>query len=195
MKNVIKLFAAFMIAASFSSCGYNSMVDKGESVDEAWAKVQSQYQRRSDLIGNLVETVKQYADFEKSTLKEVIEARAKASSTTIDASKLTPEALKQFQANQDQLSSSLGRLLVTVERYPDLKAGQNFKELQDELTGTENRIATARNRFNESVKNYNAYIKKFPRMIYAGWFGFDPKPYFEADQGTDKAPSVKDLFE
>lgn len=170
---------------------YNNMVKKGEEVTRAWQDVESDYQRRLDLIPNLVNTVKGYADFEQSTLTAVIEARAQATQVKIDANNLTPEALQQFQAAQGQLSSSLSRLLVTVEQYPDLKANQNFLELQAELAGTENRIKVARNKFNAVVQEYNTYIKTFPRNIVAGMFGFAPKAYFEADEAASKAPEVK----
>jgi LemA protein len=170
---------------------YNNMVKKGEEVTRAWQDVESDYQRRLDLIPNLVNTVKGYADFEQSTLTAVIEARAQATQVKLDANNLTPEALQQFQAAQGQLSSSLSRLLVTVEQYPDLKANQNFLELQAELAGTENRIKVARNKFNAVVQDYNTYIKSFPRNIVAGMFGFAPKAYFEADEAAAKAPEVK----
>ncbi|HHH52750.1 MAG TPA: LemA family protein [Bacteroidetes bacterium] len=176
----------------FGGCNsYNSFVDKDQNVQTAWSKVQSAYQRRADLIPNLVNTVKGYADFEKSTLTEVVNARAKATSMNIDASKLTPEAIQQFQSAQSGLSSALSRLLVTVERYPDLKANKNFLELQSQLEGTENRIKVARDKFNEEVKNYNKSVKKFPGNLFAGIFGFKEKPYFEADKGAEKAPEVK----
>jgi LemA protein len=191
MKNVIKLFSLLFITSLLSSCGYNQMVSQQEGVDAAWANVQSAYQRRADLIPNLVNTVKGYADFEQETLTKVIEARAKATQTTIDPSNLTPEKLQQFQAAQGELSGALSRLLVTVERYPDLKANQNFLELQAQLEGTENRINVERNNYNTAAKNYNTYIREFPRMIYAGWFDFEKKPYFEADPGSNVAPKVE----
>ena len=167
------------------------MVSMQEGVDQSWANVQSSYQRRADLIPNLVSTVKGYAEFEKETLTGVIEARAKATQTTIDPSNLTTENLKQFQAAQGELSGALSRLLVTVERYPDLKANQNFLELQAQLEGTENRINVERNKYNEAAKGYNTYIRQIPRSIYAGWFDFEKKPYFEADAGTENAPKVE----
>jgi LemA protein len=167
------------------------MVSKGENVTRAWQDVESDYQRRLDLIPNLVNTVKGYADFEKSTLTAVIEARAQATQVKVDANNITPEALQQYQAAQGQLSSSLSRLLVTVEQYPDLKANQNFLELQAELAGTENRIKVARNKFNEAVQDYNTYVKSFPRNLLAGMFGFTAKTYFEADESASKAPEVK----
>ncbi|HMT28390.1 MAG TPA: LemA family protein [Bacteroidia bacterium] len=170
---------------------YNNMVAKGEMVTKSWQDVESDYQRRLDLIPNLVNTVKGYADFEKSTLTAVIEARAQATQVKVDANNITPEALKNFQAAQGQLTSSLSRLLVTVEQYPDLKANQNFLELQAELAGTENRIKVARNKFNDTVKEYNTYVKTFPQNIIAGMFGFVPKDYFQADEAASKAPEVK----
>jgi len=167
------------------------MVEKGESVSGQWAQVENVYQRRADLIPNLVATVKGYAEFEKSTLTEVIEARAKATSINVKADDLNPETIAKFQKAQSQLSGALSRLLVTVERYPDLKANQNFLELQSQLEGTENRIAVERKKFNEVTKDYNTYIKQFPRVIYAGWFDFEKKGYFEADAGADEAPKVE----
>ncbi len=176
----------------FGGCNsYNSFVDRDQDVQTAWSKVQSAYQRRADLIPNLVNTVKGYADFEKSTLTEVINARAKATNVNIDASNLTQETFQKFQSAQSGLSSALSRLLVTVERYPDLKANKNFLELQSQLEGTENRIKVARDIFNEEVKSYNKSVKKFPGNIFAGIFGFKAKPYFEADKGAEKAPEVK----
>ena len=184
-------FYVSILAVLLSSCGYNSMVDKDETVSQKWSDVQTQYQRRSDLIPNLVSTVKGYAEFEKSTLTEVIEARSQATSMNISADDLTPENIAKFQAAQSNLSGALSRLLVTVERYPDLKANQNFLELQAQLEGTENRISVARQKFNESVKDYNSYIRSFPRVVYAGWFDFEKKGYFEADAGTENAPNVE----
>ncbi|MDC1221267.1 LemA family protein [Salibacteraceae bacterium] len=189
---VLKIpFYVSILAVLLSSCGYNSMVDKDETVSQKWSDVQTQYQRRSDLIPNLVSTVKGYAEFEKSTLTEVIQARSQATSMNISADDLTPENIAKFQAAQSKLSGALSRLLVTVERYPDLKANQNFLELQAQLEGTENRIAVSRQKFNESVKDYNSYIRSFPRVIYAGWFDFAKKGYFEADAGTENAPKVE----
>ncbi|KAA3652074.1 MAG: LemA family protein [Bacteroidetes bacterium] len=170
---------------------YNSMVSKNEAVEGAWAQVESVYQRRADLIPNLVNTVKGYAEFEKSTFVEVTEARSKATSLTISADELTPENMAKFQAAQSQLSGSLSRLLATFERYPDLKANQNFLELQAQLEGTENRISVERQKFNTIVKDYNTYIKQFPRVLYANWFDFDKKGYFEADAGSENAPEVE----
>ena len=174
-----------------SSCGYNSMVSKEEAISSQWAQVQNVYQRRADLIPNLVNTVKGYADFEKSTLTAVIEARAKATSVNIDASKLTPQTLKAFQEAQNGLQSSLARLMVVAEQYPQLKANQNFLELQAQLEGTENRITVERMKFNEVTRDFNTYIRKFPQVMVAKMFSFQSKPYFEAQQGAEKAPEVK----
>ena len=181
-----------LLIFGFVGCGkYNGLVGKDEVVKESWAKVESQYQRRADLIPNLVNTVKGAADFEKSTLTAVIEARAKATSTTINADQLTPENIKNFQGAQDQLSGALSRLLVSVEKYPDLKANQNFLELQAQLEGTENRIAVARNDFNAVVKDYNQEVRTFPTNIFSGVFGFAQKGYFTAAAGSENAPTVK----
>jgi len=182
----------FLLVIPFlSSCGYNSMVQKQETVTSQWAQVQNVYQRRADLIPNLVNTVKGYADFEKSTLTAVIEARAKATSVNIDASKLDAKSLKAFQDAQDGLKGSLSRLMVVAEQYPNLKANQNFLELQSQLEGTENRITVERMKFNEATQDYNAYIRQFPQVMVAKMFGFQSKPYFEAAQGSEKAPEVK----
>jgi LemA protein len=170
---------------------YNNLVNQQEPVTAAWANVENVYQRRADLIPNLVNTVKGYAEFEKSTLTAVIEARAKATSTNIDASKLTPEAIQAFQANQAGLSQALGKLMVVVEKYPDLKANQNFLDLQAQLEGTENRIAVERGKYNGVAKIYNTSRRQFPRNILANIFGFDAKPYFEAEAGANKAPTVQ----
>jgi len=169
---------------------YNGLVTLDEETNGKWAQVESAYQRRADLIPNLVNTVKGYADFEKETLTGVIEARSKATGITVDANNLTPEAIANFQAAQGQLSGALSRLLVTVERYPDLKANQNFLGLQSQLEGIENRIKIERDRFNTSIKNFNSTIRKFPKTIIASSFGFEKKGYFEADQGTENAPEV-----
>ena len=169
---------------------YNGLVNQDQNVNETWAKVQSAYQRRADLIPNLVNTVRGYADFERGTLTDVVNARAKATSVNIDANNMTPEALQQFQEAQGGLSSALSRLLVTVERYPELKANQNFLELQSQLEGTENRIKVARDEFNTAVRSYNVKVKSFPTNLLAGIFGFSSKPYFEADAGAEKAPEV-----
>lgn len=178
-------------ALTLSSCGYNSMVEKDESISKAWASVETQYQRRSDLIPNLVSTVKGYADFEQSTLTQVIEARSKATSITLKADELTPENIANYQAAQGELSGALSRLLVSVERYPDLKASTQFSQLQAQLEGTENRISVARDKFNTAVQDYNTYIRKFPKNIVAGMFDFEQKGYFESDAGTENAPKVE----
>ncbi|HZK93745.1 MAG TPA: LemA family protein [Prolixibacteraceae bacterium] len=169
----------------------NKMVTMDESVAAAWSQVENVYQRRSDLIPNLVSTVKGYADFEKSTLTEVIEARAKATQVTVDPTKLTPEALQQFQQAQGGLSSALGRLMVVVEKYPDLKANESFLNLQAQLEGTENRITVERMKFNEVARGYNTYIRQFPQSIIASMRNFEKKAYFEAEKGADKAPKVQ----
>ena len=173
---------------------YNKMVElrSGENgYEKVWADVQAQYQRRSDLIPNLVATVKGYADFEQKTLTDVVEARAKATQITVDPSQLTPAALEQFQSAQGELSQALGRLMVVAERYPDLKANQNFLELQSQLEGTENRISVARQRFNQAASSYNAYILKFPSNLIAGIFGFDRATLFQADESAQAAPKVE----
>lgn len=169
----------------------NTAIELNENVSEKWGNVQTSYQRRSDLIGNLVKTVKGAADFEQSTLTKVIEARAKATSVTIDPTNISPEQLAKFNQTQGGLSGALKSLLVTVERYPDLKANQNFLKLQDELASTENQILTARTRFNEAIKPFNNHVKKFPNSVLAGIFGFTGKPYFDAEAGADKAPEVE----
>ena len=170
---------------------YNNMVAKGEGVDAQWSQVENVYQRRADLIPNLVNTVKGYATHEKETLEGVVEARAKATSVNIDASNLTPQSMQAFQQAQDGLSGALSKLMVVVEKYPDLKANENFLDLQAQLEGTENRIAVERKKFNETVRVYNTYIKTFPNNIFAGMFGFAQKPYFKAAQGSEKAPEVQ----
>ena len=169
---------------------YNGMVEKQETTSAQWANVETAYQRRADLIPNLVSTVKGYADFEQETLTQVIEARAQATSINVNADDLNPETLQRFQSAQDQLSGALSRLLVTVERYPDLKANQNFLQLQSQLEGTENRISVERRKFNEAVRDYNTHIKKFPQTIVASMFGFDSKGYFQAAAGSENVPEV-----
>ena len=178
-------------AVAFTSCNYNDLVEEQEEVNQAWSEVENQYQRRMDLIPNLVNTVKGYAAHEENTLTEVITARSNASSITIQADDLNEENFARFQAAQDELSRGLGRLMAVAEAYPDLKANQNFLELQAQLEGTENRIAVARRNYNEEAADYNAEIRKFPTLIYAGWFGFEKKPYFQAATGADKAPTVQ----
>ena len=192
MRKHLFTFAVMLgIAVAFTSCNYNDLVEEQEEVNQAWAEVENQYQRRMDLIPNLVNTVKGYATHEETTLTQVVEARSNASSITIQADNLTEENLAQFQAAQDELSRGLGRLMAVAEAYPDLKANQNFQELQAQLEGTENRIAVARRNYNEEAADFNAEIRKFPTLIYAGWFGFEKKPYFQATTGADKAPTVE----
>jgi len=169
----------------------NAMVTMQESVTSQWGNVETAYQRRSDLIPNFVNTVKGAANFEQTTLTQVIEARAKATSVNIDPTKMTAENMQQFQAAQGQLSSALSRLMVVVEQYPELKATQNFRDLQVELEGTENRISVERKKFNDVAQTYNTYIKRFPQSIIAGMRSFESKPYFKAEEGADKAPQVK----
>ena len=170
---------------------YNGMVSADEGVQSAWSQVENVYQRRADLIPNLVATVKGYAEHESGTLEAVVAARAKATQTTVDPSQLTAENIAKFQAAQGELGSALGRLLVTVERYPDLKANQNFLELQAQLEGTENRISTERMKFNETAKSYNTLIRSFPQNILASIFSFTPKGYFKAAEGSENAPKVE----
>lgn len=169
---------------------YNSMVRMDENVSQAWAQVENVYQRRADLVPNLVATVKGYAEHESSTLEAVVEARAKATRTTVDPSSLSEEEISRFMSAQDQLGTAIGRLLVSVESYPDLKANQNFLELQAQLEGTENRITVERQKFNEAARNYNVAIRRFPNNIFAGMFGFEKKGYFEASEGVEQAPVV-----
>ncbi|REG98648.1 LemA family protein [Flavobacterium aquicola] len=169
----------------------NTAVTLNQNIEESWGNVQTAYQRRNDLIGNLVNTVKGAADFEKSTLTAVIEARAKATSVTVDPTNISPEQLAAFNSAQSGVSSSLSKLLVSVEKYPELKANENFLKLQDELASTENQILTARTRFNEAVKPYNNHIATFPNSIFAGMFGFQKKAYFEAVAGAEKPVEVK----
>ena len=173
----------------------NSAVSLQEAASQEWGDVENSYQRRNDLIGNLVKTVQGAADFEKSTLTAVIEARAKATQTTIDPTNITPEQLAAFQQAQSGLSGALSRLLVTVERYPDIKANQNFLELQSQLEGTENRLNIARDRFNDAVKPYNEHVRKFPNNLIAGILGFNKMAYFKADPGAENAPDVEFDFD
>jgi LemA protein len=180
----------FFLYGSIKST-YNSMVNLNEEVSTSWSQVVTDYQRRMDLIPNLVNTVKGYADFEQKTLVDVIQARANATSINLNVDKLDATSMQKIEETQGALSSSLSRLLVTIEKYPDLKANQNFRDLQAQLEGTENRIANARRKFNETTKVYNVYIKSFPKNIYANIFGFEQKPYFEAAAGAEKAPEVK----
>lgn len=188
------VIAVILIIGFFWSMGIkNGAIDKNQAVSAAWGEVQADYQRRNDLIGNLVKTVQGAADFEKSTLTAVIEARAKATSVTIDPSNITPEQLNEFNKAQSGVSSSLSRLLVSVENYPNLKANENFLKLQDELASTENEIRTARVRFNESVQAYNGYILRFPNSMFLG--DYKEKPYFNSVEGADKPVDVEFNFD
>ena len=187
---LVLAFAIYNWAVGFN----NTSVEYEANAKTAWSNVESSYQRRNDLIGNLVKTVQGAADFERGTLTDVIEARAKATSTTIDADNLSPEKMAAFQEAQTGLSSALSRLLVTVERYPDLKANQNFLELQSQLEGTENRINVARDRYNEQVNIYDIYTSKFPNKILAGWFGFEEMARYQANPGSENAPDVNFEF-
>lgn len=180
-----------LIVYSSVKNAYNKMVQMEQSVQQQWSQVETQYQRRADLIPNLVNTVKGYAEHEQETFQNVAEARSKAASTNINANNLSPEKLQQFQQAQGALSSALSRLMVVVERYPQLKANQNFRDLQAQLEGTENRISVARRRFNQSVQQYNTYIKQFPRTFYANMFGFEEKAYFKSQEGAETAPDVQ----
>ncbi|MFM8318835.1 MAG: LemA family protein, partial [Bacteroidota bacterium] len=180
MKRIFGLFLLTLGAIFLSSCGYNTMVTLDEEVSGQWANVEAAYQRRADLIPNLVNTVKGYADFEKSTLMAVTEARSKATSMQIDPSKLDEKTLAQFEQNQNALKGALSRLLVVMEKYPDLKANQNFLELQSQLEGTENRINVERRRFNELVQSYNGTLRRFPNNLTAGMFGFETRAYFKS---------------
>lgn len=179
-----------VLAGTLSGCGYNGMVNREEAIDGKWAQVESQYQRRADLIPNLVETVKGSANFESETLEGVVEARSKASSIQIDPKNMTQEDLDKFQAAQDQLSGALNRLMVVVERYPELKSTQAFQDLMIQLEGTENRIAVERKNFNDAVQEYNAFIRRFPNNLTANIFGFDKHAYFKAQEGSENAPKV-----
>ncbi|WP_339606531.1 LemA family protein [uncultured Roseivirga sp.] len=191
-KWIVLIVVALVVIIGYSTFkgSYNGMVQREESISGAWAQVENQYQRRSDLIPNLVNTVKGYADFEQETLTGVIEARAKATSVSINPENLSPDAIAQFEQAQQGVSSALSRLLVTVERYPDLKASTQFSQLQVQLEGTENRISVERRNFNTAVQGYNTFIKTFPKNIIAGMFGFEKKGYFEAKPGSDVAPEV-----
>jgi len=175
----------------FSSCNYNTLVEKKQNVDQSWAEVQNQYQRRADLIPNLVNTVKGYAAHESATLEKVTQARAAATSVNISADDLNEETLAKFQQAQNELTGALKSLLAVTEAYPDLKANENFRDLQVQLEGTENRISTSRTRYTQVVADYNTSIKKFPTNIYAGWFGFEAQPQFKADESAQRAPEVQ----
>ena len=190
-KSALILILVVALVALWGVKAYNNMVSQEEGVSTAWANVQSQYQRRADLIPNLVNTVKGYAAHESETLQAVVNARTKATSINIDAENMTAEQLQEFQKAQSEVGGALGRLIAVAENYPDLKANQNFLELQAQLVGTENRIAVERKNFNEAAKKYNTYIRKFPQSLLSGVFGFDKKPYFEAEEGSQKAPTVQ----
>ena len=190
MKKILSIVAAVLLLFSFSSCSYNSIVTAEESVNAQWAKVENQYQRRADLIPNLVNTVKGYTAHESETLKAVVEARAKATSITLQAENLDEASLKKYQEAQNELSGALKSLLAVTENYPDLKANQQFMELQAQLEGTENRIATERTRYSDAVAAYNTRIRKFPAIITAKLFGFESKPQFAAEAGSQTAPVV-----
>lgn len=193
-KSLVILLCVVGLLALVGGCSvssYNKMVSMEEGVSNAWANVETQYQRRSDLIPNLVSTVKGYAQHESETLEGVVAARSKATQMTLDVDNLTPEKLQQYQQAQGEISSALGRLLAITENYPDLKANQQFQELQAQLEGTENRISVERRNFNEAARGYNSYIRRFPNNIFAGIFGFDKKAYFEAAEGAEQAPKVE----
>ena len=188
---IIIVVAALFFGYSYVKGMYNTMVVKSENVDAQWSQVENVYQRRADLIPNLVNTVKGYASHEKETLEGVINARAKASSVNINAANMNAASMQAFQQAQDGLSGALSKLMVVVEKYPELKANQNFLELQAQLEGTENRIAVERKKFNETTRGYNTYVKLFPKNMFAGMFGFEQKPYFESVKGAEVAPEVQ----
>jgi LemA protein len=191
MKSIRFFLLAVVFMPFLSSCSYNTIIEKQESVNAQWAQVENVYQRRADLIPNLVNTVKGYATHEQETLEGVIEARSKATSVNVNPGEMSASNLQQFQKAQEGLSSALSRLMVVVERYPDLKANENFRDLQAQLEGTENRISVERMKFNEATRDYNTYISKFPRNIIASAFSFEKKPYFEAAAGAAEAPKVE----
>lgn len=190
MKRLLFAILGLFTALSFSSCGYNTMVSQDENVKAKWAQVENVYQRRADLIPNLVSTVKGAAQHEQGTLTAVVEARAKATSVNVNADDLSEASIAEFQKTQDALSKSIGRLLVSVEAYPDLKANSNFQELQAQLEGTENRISVERRSYNDAVQQYNTTVRSFPNNIMAGIFGFKAKGTFTATEGSDQAPTV-----
>lgn len=191
LRQILAVTAAVTVmAVSLSGCGYNSIVTAEEAIDGQWAQVENQYQRRADLIPNIVETVKGAAEFEKGTLESVIQARSKATSIQLNVDDLTQENLDKYQAAQAQLSGSLSRLMMVAENYPQLQATQAFQDLRVELEGSENRIAVARKNFNEAVVNYNTMIRKFPNNLTAGMFGFEKRAYFKADEGAEQVPKV-----
>ena len=190
-KSTIGLIVVIGAIAIWLISSYNGMVKMDEEVSSAWSNVENQYQRRADLIPNLVNVVKGYASHEKETFEAVVSARSKATQVTVDPENLTPEKLQEYQKAQGELGATLGRLLAVTESYPELKANENFKELQAQLEGTENRISVERRNFNEIARKYNSSIRSFPRSIIAGMFGFEKRPYFEAEEGANKAPEVK----
>lgn len=190
-KGWIVIIAIIVVLAIWIGTSYNSLVKQEENVKTAWSQVENQYQRRADLIPNLVATVKGYASHEAQTLESVTAARARATQTTVDPANLTPEAVAEFQAAQGELTNALGRLLMIQESYPDLKANENFRDLQVQLEGTENRISTERKRFNDAAREYNTGIRRFPKNMIAGMFGFQQYPYFEATEGSNIAPVVE----
>ena len=190
-KSTIIILAIIAVVAIWSISAYNSLVNMEEGVNNKWSNVETQYQRRADLIPNLVNTVKGYATHESETLQAVIEARSKATQITVNAKDLTPERLAEYQKAQGAVTNALGKLLALTESYPDLKANQNFLELQAQLEGTENRINVARKDFNDTARQYNTKVRQFPQSIIAGIFGFERRPYFEAQEGADKAPTVQ----
>ena len=188
---ILSIAAGIAMLPALSSCNYNSLVEKDQAVNQSWAEVENQYQRRADLIPNLVATVKGYAAHEEETFQKVTEARAKATSVNITADQLDEASLRKFQEAQNELTGALKSLLAVSEAYPDLKANENFKDLQVQLEGTENRVTTARGRYTEAVQDFNTTIKKFPTTIYAGWFGFKERPQFQAQAGAERAPEVQ----
>ena len=190
-RNLLILAIAIFLGITQSSCNYNAFVTAEEEVNKAWSQVENVYQRRADLVPQLVSTVKGAAEFEKSTFEAVTEARAQASSIKLDPSQMTEADLQKFQQAQDNLSKSLGRLMVTVEKYPDLKATANFKDLQAQLEGTENRIAVERKKFNEAAQNYNTMIRRFPKNLLAKIYGFEKRPYFQASPEASQAPVIE----
>ena len=190
-KSTIGLIVVIGAIAIWLISSYNGMVKMDEEVSSAWSNVENQYQRRADLIPNLVNVVKGYASHEKETFEAVVSARSKATQVTVDPENLTPEKLQEYQKAQGEVGATLGRLLAITESYPELKANENFKELQAQLEGTENRISVERRNFNEVARSYNTAVRTFPKTIIAGMFGFDKRPYFEAEEGANKAPEVK----
>lgn len=194
-KRYVSIIIILVLLALWGMTLYNGMVSRQEAVEQTVGNIQTAYQKRADLIPNLVATVKNYAEYEAGTLTAVVEARAKATSITLDSQNLTEENIKAFQAAQDEVSGALSRLLVTVEQYPELKANQNYLDLQVQLESCENAIANARRQFNETARNYNTYLRRFPNNIIASLFHFEKIPYFEASEAAQNAPNVGDLFD